>query len=135
MNIVPIKQSFLDNMDALVRSLRTCASPRDCGECPYKKKFGESGCDRLEADAADAIQNLLGMIARGTPARPMNHADTIRAMSDEELAKLLRNPSPYEYTCPPSAASDEYRCNDNGCVACWLDWLKSSAEGGDGGHG
>ena len=52
----------LDKFDVIVRSLRTCANPRDCEYCPYWARFGAQGCDRLEADAADAIQNLLEVI-------------------------------------------------------------------------
>ena len=52
------------------------------------------------------------------------NADRIRAMSDEELAKLLSNDA---RACPDRIV----RCVDygNNCESCWLGWLKQPAEG------
>ena len=53
------------------------------------------------------------------------NADKIRAMSDEELADLIDR----EFGCCPPTGDCEKMSND--CKACWLDWLKQSAEEGE----
>ena len=45
------------------------------------------------------------------------NADRIRAMTDEELAKILGN----KCLCPPTS-----ECVN--CVDCWLEWLQNPAE-------
>ena len=41
----------------LIRDLRICSSPRNCDQCSMMNN--SKGCDRLEEDAADAIEELL----------------------------------------------------------------------------
>ena len=56
---------------------------------------------------------------------PMTKADRIRAMSDEELAKLLSHPC----ECSVDPETDGYReCGNNLCIAYLLKWLKQPAE-------
>ena len=55
-----------------------------------------------------------------TDQTPSN-ADKIRAMSDEELVELLD----YELGCPATGNCEKM---NRDCKACWLDWLKQSAE-------
>lgn len=50
----------------------------------------------------------------------MSNADRIRAMTDEELAKML--PSKSMWNCPPDIKT-RGGCPGQ-CVPCWLDWLK-----------
>ena len=52
----------------------------------------------------------------------MTNAQKIRAMTDDELAKILGN----EYICPPASSCPKV-C-DGDCVACWLEWLQQPAE-------
>ena len=52
---------------------------------------------------------------------PMTNADRIRAMSNEELAKLLD----YELGCPVTGDCAKM---SKDCKACWLDWLQQPAE-------
>lgn len=49
--------------------------------------------------------------------KPKTNADRIRAMTDEELAKILNG------GCPQRRA----KCNGR-CGICWLDWLRSPVE-------
>ena len=58
-------------------------------------------------------------------AKPVTHADRIRSMTDEELAKLL------DHDCPPRSALDicpQYESGkpytQEGCYQCRLAWLK-----------
>lgn len=51
------------------------------------------------------------------------NADRIRAMTDEELAKILGD----KCICPPTYECPKV-CGD--CVACWLEWLQQPAERG-----
>ena len=53
--------------------------------------------------------------------REKTNADRIRAMSDEELAKLLD----YELGCPSTGDCAKM---SKDCNACWLDWLQQQAE-------
>ena len=63
--------------------------------------------------------------------KPMTNADRIRAMTDEELAEwIMRKPSiRYFAVCPPGTGDD---CPTSPCEQCWLDWLKSPVEVGNG---
>ena len=54
-----------------------------------------------------------------------SNADRIRAMSNEELADLINR----EVGCCAPTGDCEKMSND--CKACWLDWLKQSAEEGE----
>lgn len=58
----------------------------------------------------------------GSGETPMTNADRIRAMSDEELAKV---PAKFGYSCvfPQKACSES-----DTCEKCLLDWLKQPAE-------
>lgn len=61
--------------------------------------------------------------AEGCPWRtePTTNADRIRAMSDEELAKLLDN---VRVSC--GGVMGGRNCMPN-CKDCWLDWLREEA--------
>lgn len=59
----------------------------------------------------------------------MTNADRIRAMTDEELARMFLSCDDHIYRPCPSDTIAEYRqirpaseCYD--CIGCWLDWLK-----------
>ena len=55
----------------------------------------------------------------------MTNAQKIRAMSDEELADII---SREVGSCAPTGYCEKV---SNDCKACWLDWLKQSAEEGE----
>lgn len=54
--------------------------------------------------------------------KPQTNADRIRAMSDEELAKLLDN---VRVSC--GGVMGGRNCMAD-CRECWLDWLKQEAK-------
>ena len=55
-------------------------------------------------------------------AKPQTNADRIRAMSDEELAKV---PSQFGYSC----VFPQKECGESDtCEKCLLEWLKQPAE-------
>ena len=56
---------------------------------------------------------------------PQTNADKIRAMSDEELADIISREAGY---CAPTGDCEKTSMD---CKACWLDWLKQSAEEGE----
>ena len=89
-----------------------------CKSCPVKPC--ETMNYRGSACAAQRAKFGLG--------DPMTNADRIRAMSDEELAKLLLN------ACIGSKCGEqpmnEYGSID--CFACRMKWLKQPAEVSDG---
>lgn len=85
-----------------------------CGS-PHEATFAEgSECDEFNQQVLD---------------KPMTNADRIRAMSDEEIAKIFT--SAVADGCPPKTdwdcAKDEYGWD--ACDACWCKWLKQPAEG------
>ena len=54
--------------------------------------------------------------------KPMTNADRIRAMSDEELAKV---PAKWSYSC----VFPDRECGEGDkCEKCLLEWLKQPAE-------
>ena len=52
---------------------------------------------------------------------PITNENRIRAMSDEELAKILGD----KCICPPTSECSKV-CGD--CDVCWLEWLQQRAE-------
>ena len=60
----------------------------------------------------------------GTNEIQMTNADRIRAMSDEELAKIIE----HELGCPVTGDCERM---SRDCKACWLDWLQRTAEEDD----
>ena len=87
-----------------------------CEDCPARK-FGMDCRKSLQADR---------LIAEGvTFAKDTNvltNADRIRAMSDEELAKV---PAKFGYSC----VFPQKECSESDtCEKCLLNWLKQPAE-------
>ena len=73
------------------------------------------------------VENLAGIMAYQYTHRPVaTNADRIRAMSDEELAMFIERSD-----CPPHG---NWICDyeNRDCIHCWLAWLQSPADGGDG---
>ena len=69
------------------------------------------------------------------PRKPINNADRIRAMTDEELAEYLApcacppirfNKNTGDIVCPVNKEPCE-----SDCKSCWLDWLKEEATQND----
>lgn len=72
---------------------------------------------KLDSPDPDAMRNCLYY-------KEATNADRIRAMSDEELVKVINRPCPSSFfTCGTLSAVE--------CEQCWLDWLQSPADGGD----
>ena len=59
---------------------------------------------------------------------PTTNADRIRAMTDEELADMFGEHSKRRDCCPNYGS---YDCRAT-CEECWLNWLKSPVEPGEG---
>ena len=55
------------------------------------------------------------------PHKQQTNAQKIRAMSDEELAKIIE----HELGCPVTGDCEKM---SKDCKACWLDWLQQQAE-------
>ena len=64
------------------------------------------------------------------PYQIKTNADSIRAMSDEELADWLKDLR-YSWTCVPRQNGNRCAVFNDDCLACWLDWLQSLVDGGD----
>lgn len=70
----------------------------------------------------DEVKDYPPYLDYAKPYKRTTNADRIRAMSDEELAKLLD----HELGCPVTGDCEKM---SRDCNACWLDWLKQPAEG------
>lgn len=92
------------------RAFARCPYSAQCGDSPNNTAFYEgSECDYFN-------QKVLNTL-------PTN-ADLIRAMSDEELAKIVM--------CPNDVGLRDISCerdDDCDCYACILDWLRQPAGG------
>ena len=89
-----------------------------CRECPdYAKCVKESNLTIKRKNCPKAKTEEVN-----------TNADRIRAMSDEEIAKIFT--SAVADGCPPKmywdCAKDEYGWD--ACDACWCKWLKQPAE-------
>ena len=75
------------------------------------------GCKVKEYNAICPLTNMVTPITE----YKMTNADRIRAMSDEELAKIIER----ELGCTATGDCEKmYR----DCNSCWLDWLQQPAE-------
>ena len=82
--------------------------------CPYNTL---DGCKVKEYNAICPLTNM----AKPITEYKMTNADRIRAMSDEELAKIIER----ELGCPVTGDCEKM---SKDCKACWLDWLQQPAE-------
>ena len=89
------------------RAFAQCPGHQYCGSCAAEVGFMEgSECDKFN-------QSIL--------SKPMTNADRIRAMSDEELAKV---PAKFGYSC----VFPQKECSESdACEKCLLEWLKQPA--------
>ena len=60
--------------------------------------------------------------------RPTTNADRIRAMSDEELAKIIVRAEYYDKFCAFVFADENPGFCDDDCNKCALNWLKQEVE-------
>lgn len=60
-----------------------------------------------------------------------SNADRIRQMTEEKLAKRIVAAYGNGGVCPINH-THLYCCLDNGCVKCWISWLKAPVEEGKG---
>lgn len=91
-----------------------------------------SGCKNCPVNPCETM-NYRGSTCAAQRAKfglgdPQTNADRIRAMSDEEIAKIFT--SAVADGCPPKidwdCAKDEYGWD--ACDACWCKWLQQPAE-------
>ena len=63
-------------------------------------------------------------------AKPQTNADRIRAMSDEELARLLADEIPHGdcYGCGLDCCHTDKGNFEHACQRAWYEWLKQPAE-------
>ena len=71
----------------------------------------------------EEMQNAPDIFAR----KPQTNADRIRAMTDEELARLLASNADCN-ECRIYSYKDGCMENYDTCVCRWLDWLKQEAK-------
>ncbi len=82
--------------------------------CQYNTLYG---CKVKEYNAICPLTNM----AKPITEYKMTNADRIRAMSDEELAKIIE----HELGCPVTGDCEKMYKD---CKACWLDWLQRPVE-------
>ena len=104
--------------------------PANCGTCGnYDRENGEL----TEACGVCRVMTGGASVPSAYKAKPMTNGDRIRAMTDEELAKLFTQT--VVDGCPPDM---DWTCKKDeegwdACDSCWLKWLKQPAEvDGDG---
>lgn len=79
-------------------------------------------CRTCKTDCVRADGNYGYTFCDKSTHPPITNADRIRAMSDEELAKILGD----KCICPPTNECEKL-CGD--CDVCWLEWLRHPAGG------
>lgn len=87
-----------------------------CRDCVYPEKRANG---LYCAKSNDHIAGIGG--CRDGKEKPPTNADSIRAMTDEELAEW------HEQACPGRQGIN-LSCEKESCVLCWLDWLKAEVE-------
>ena len=78
-------------------------------------------CRTCKTDCVRADRNYGYTFCDKHTHPPITNGDRIRAMSDEELAKILGD----KCICPPTSECEKL-CGD--CDVCWLEWLRQPAE-------
>ena len=76
---------------------------------------------QFETDNREYYLLMQSTARRCVDGAHMTNADHIRAMSDEELAKIIER----ELGCPVTGDCEKM---SKDCKACWLDWLQQPAE-------
>ena len=79
-------------------------------------------CDTCKVENCSDREEKVVVIACSAYKRPPTNADRIRAMSDEELEKLLIEFSAFACIFP------DKDCEEVSCVECVTNWLHQPAE-------
>lgn len=89
-------------------------------------------CEKCGSICSGVTESIVQRCGRATPP---THADRIRGMDDEELAKALYD---FEDLCMPDYCQRKKKCDDmldadidipaESCRRCLLDWLQQPAE-------
>lgn len=104
---------------------------KECENCSNKSDFKAPACRTCMVSYYDGEQ--LGLPSNFKP-KPKTNADRIRAMSDEELAKLLYDPDGLsDIYCQDLPECGELLDTEDGipeekCIACALRWLRQPAK-------
>lgn len=88
---------------------------------------------QFETDNKDYYLLMQETARRCVDGKPMNNADSIRAMSDEELADYLMKASECRLEIPFCQNKEKCWSNlqgvsDEDCMGCMIEWLKQPAE-------
>ena len=103
---------------------------KECKNCVHKSDFKSAECGVCRVSYYDGVQ--IGLPSN-FEQKPQTNADRIRAMSDEELAKILNAFTAYFEECNRSLSDTD--CHD--CELCELcslgegkaiEWLKQPAD-------
>ena len=86
----------------------------------YFEKLNPNSNHIIATQLAGYLRNN-GVIISDAPV-PMTNGDRIRAMGDEELAKIISDGG-----CPPKISEIVCETTDD-CNVCWRNWLKQPAE-------
>ena len=87
-----------------------------CKQCrEFEKCKDDAFINGAKFDPNESVKYCTGF-------EPITNSDRIRAMTDEELAYLIRCG-----VCELIGATQDH-CETNTCVDCVLDWLKQPAE-------
>lgn len=99
----------------------TCSYRTNSGFCGHT-----GGWERCQYRQLHQPNTVVGYV----PPLKKTNADRIRGYTDEELAIHFS-----ATTCPSKEARKKCvtygQYEDDGCVQCWLDWLKQEAEDGE----
>lgn len=90
----------------------------------FDDKLG--GCSCVRSKCSDECSTY-----RSFKPKPQTNADSIRQMSDEELADMFVDIGECDRRCPAKLGDCIF--SDSSCRSAWLDWLKSPVEAVDNG--
>ena len=100
---------------------------KECKNCVHESNFKKHECGTCMVSYYDG--EPLGLPSN-FKLKPMTHADRIRAMSDEELAKWLLEVMKHKVACFGEGAFEYTPCRnvEHDCVKCGVTWLKQPVE-------
>ena len=96
---------------------------KPCTQCDPERLFHNCYVNKEDYITKERMDERLAMMHKLYPNAKPTNGDSIRSMTDEELAEFMfhtfgRPAWCLDNNCPP----------EESCVPCWLEWLKQERE-------
>lgn len=106
----------IEDLDFTVRTYH-CLKRAEIDTVEQLKMLTDEELARIRSIGRKCIEEIRQKVS----APGMTNGDRIRAMNDDELAKIITDT--HYFSCPNPGE----KCNGRTCTGCFLEWLKQPA--------